>query len=58
LKIDEFKPEYAGKSQFYLNVINDQLKADFHNPSIGILLCKEADIITVEYSLKNSKLPL
>jgi len=58
LKIDEFKPEYVGKSQFYLSAINDLLKKEFHNPSIGILLCKEADSITVEYSLKQSNLPI
>ena len=58
LKIDEFKPEYAGKSQFYLTAIDEQLKADFHNPSVGIILCKEANSIVVEYTLKQSSVPL
>lgn len=58
LKIDEFKPEYAGKSQFYLTAIDEQLKADHHNPSVGIILCKEANSIVVEYTLRQSSVPL
>jgi len=58
LKIDEFKPEYAGKSQFYLTAIDEQLKSDHHNPSVGIILCKEANSIVVEYTLKQSNAPL
>lgn len=58
LKIDEFKPEYAGKSQFYLTAIDAKLKADHHNPSVGIILCKDANKIVVEYTLKQSTSPL
>lgn len=58
LKIDEFKPEYVGKSQFYLTAINDLLKSEFDNPSIGIILCKEANKIVVEYALKDNKSPI
>ncbi len=58
LKIDEFKPEYAGKSQFYLTAIDTLLKADHHNPSVGIILCKEANKIVVEYTLKQTTNPL
>ena len=58
LKIDEFKPEYAGKSQFYLNVINEQVKLEQDNPTIGIILCKEANGIIVEYALKGNKVPI
>lgn len=58
LKIDAFKPEYAGKSQFYLTAIDEQLKADHHNPSVGIILCKEANNIVVEYTLKQTSVPL
>lgn len=58
LKIDEFKPEYAGKSQFYLTVIDDHLKTEYHNPSIGIILCKDANKILVEYTLKESNQPI
>ena len=58
LKIDEFKPEYAGKSQFYLTAIDEQLKSDQHNPSVGIILCKDANRIIVEYTLKQTGMPL
>jgi len=58
LKIDAFKPEYAGKSQFYLTAIDEQLKSEHHNPSVGIILCKEANQIVVEYTLKQSSVPL
>jgi predicted nuclease of restriction endonuclease-like (RecB) superfamily len=40
IKVTEFKPEYAGKLNFYLNVVNAQLKHAHDQPSIGILLCK------------------
>ncbi len=43
LKIDAFKPEYLGKSQFYLTAIDEQLKLDHHHSSVGIILCKEAN---------------
>jgi len=58
LKIDAFRPEYAGKSQFYLTAIDEQLKSDYHNPSVGIILCKEANKIVVEYTLKQTSVPL
>ena len=58
LKIDAFKPEYAGKSQFYLTAIDEELKAEHHQPSVGIILCKEANNIVVEYTLKQSTVPL
>lgn len=58
LKIDEFKPEYVGKSQFYLTAINDLVKTEQDNPSIGIILCKEANHIVVEYALKDNKAPI
>lgn len=58
LKIDEFKPEYAGKSQFYLTAIDEQLKSEHHNPSLGIILCKEANKIVVEYTLRQTTVPL
>ncbi|MCX6112746.1 MAG: PDDEXK nuclease domain-containing protein [Proteobacteria bacterium] len=53
LKSGKFKPEYAGKLNFYLSVIDDTLKGKDDNKSIGILLCKLKNKITVEYSLKD-----
>lgn len=58
LKIDEFKPEYVGKSQFYLTALNHIVKTEQDNPSIGIIICKEANQIIVEYALKENKTPI
>lgn len=58
LKIDEFKPEYLGKSQFYLTAINNLVKDERDNPSIGIILCKEANRIVVEFALQDNNAPI
>jgi len=58
LKVKDFQPEFAGKLNFYLNVIDDQLKHETDQPSIGILLCKTPDKVVVEYALKNVNSPL
>lgn len=58
LKIGEFEPEFAGKMDFYLNVLNDKERAHDDNPSIGIILCAERDDIEVEYSLKTKTNPI
>ncbi len=58
LKVTEFQPEFAGKLNFYLNVIDDQLRHTSDQPSIGILLCKTPNKVVVEYALKNVNSPL
>jgi|GEM_PF-2277727 len=58
LKAGEFKPEYAGKSNFYLSAIDDMLKHETDNPSIGIMICKERDKLTAEYALKDINKPI
>ncbi len=58
LKISEFKPEFAGKMQFYLSVLNDKIKLSEENPSIGLIICKEKDRLIVEYALKDSSQPI
>lgn len=58
LKAGKFKPEYAGKLNFYLSAVDAQLKRADDNPSIGILLCKKKDKIEVEYSLKDINKPI
>jgi len=58
LKIGDFKPEYAGKMQFYLSALNDMVRLPEENPSIGIILCKEKSRTFVEYALKDSKKPI
>jgi len=58
LKSGKFKPEYAGKLNFYLSAVDTQLKKENDNPSIGILLCKKKDKIEVEYALRDISKPL
>lgn len=57
LKADEFKPEYLGKLNFYVEALNRDHKKAVENPSFGILLCKEKDIEVVEYALSTSLSP-
>lgn len=58
LKTGKFKPEYAGKLNFYLEILDDTVKLAHENPSIGILLCAEKDTIEVEYALRTSNKPI
>ncbi len=58
LKAGKFKPEFAGKLNFYLSAVDSQLKRQGDNPSIGILLCKKKDKIEVEYSLRDINKPM
>ncbi len=58
LKTVEFKPEFAGKLNFYTNAIDGEVKEPQDNPTIGILICKSKDNIVVEYALKDIKKPL
>jgi len=58
LKAGKFKPEYAGKLNFYLSAVDDILKHETDNPSIGILLCKERKKLTAEYALKDINKPI
>jgi len=58
LKAGKFKPSYAGQMNFYLAVLNDQIKTEEENPSIGIIVCKEKDRTTVEYALKETNNPI
>lgn len=58
LKIGEFKPEYAGKMQFYLTALDETKKLPDENPSIGIIICKTKNRTRVEYTLKSSNKPI
>lgn len=58
LKMDNFKPEYAGKLNFYLAAVDAQLKVAQDQPSVGLLLCKRAGKLIVEYALKNISTPI
>ncbi len=57
LKADKFKPEQLGQLNFYLEVLDRDIKKDNENPSIGILLCKDKDNEVVEYALSRSLSP-
>ena len=58
LKTGDFKPEYAGKLNFYLSAVDDILKTEYDNPSIGLLLCKSKNNLIAEYSLKDISKPI
>ncbi|RJQ61544.1 MAG: DUF1016 domain-containing protein [Desulfobacteraceae bacterium] len=58
LKVGDFEPEYAGKMDFYLNLLNDKERGPGDNPSIGIILCAEKDDVEVEYALKTKQNPI
>ncbi len=58
LKTGKFKPEYAGKMNFYLSAVDDMLKHENDNPSIGLVLCRDKNGIAVEYSLKDINKPM
>ena len=58
LKIGDFQPEYKGKMEFYLSVLNDKIKLPHENEAIGIIICKSKDRTIVEYSLRTGNLPI
>ncbi len=58
LKAGEFKPEYAGKMNFYLSAVDDRLRHHGDGPTLGLLLCKEKSKLTVEYALRDVKKPI
>lgn len=58
LKNGDFKPEYAGKLNFYISAVDDLLKHKNNQPSIGLLLCKNKKGMIAEYSLKDIEKPI
>ena len=58
LKTTGFKPEYAGKMNFYLSAVDDQLRHKDDQPTIGIILCKGRNEVVVEYSLRDTAKPM
>lgn len=58
LKAVEFEPEFTGKLNFYLSAVDDLLKKESDNPSIGILLCNGKNGIEVEYALRDINKPI
>lgn len=57
LKIDDFKPEYLGKLEFYLEALDRDVRKPHERPSVGVLLCKSKDAEVVEYALSRSLSP-
>ena len=58
LKTEKFKPEFAGKLNFYVTAVNKELKSEKDNQTIGILICKDKDNVVAEYSLENISEPI
>ena len=58
LKNGEFKPDYIGQLGFYVTAVNETLKKEIDNDTIGLLLCRDKEKITVEWSLKNINVPI
>ena len=58
LKIGCFEPEFAGKMNFYLNLLDDKVRMQDENPSIGIILCATKNSVEVEYALKGIAKPI
>lgn len=58
LKATEFKPEYAGKMNFYLSAVDDLLRHPDDKPSIGMILCKDKNKFIAEYALRDTHKPI
>jgi predicted nuclease of restriction endonuclease-like (RecB) superfamily len=58
LKIEDFKPEFAGKMNFYLSAVDDLLRHPDDSVSIGIILCKGRNEVIVEYALRDTSKPM
>ena len=58
LKVTAFEPEFAGKMDFYLNLLNEKERAPDDRPSIGIIFCAEKDDVEVEFALKSKTNPI
>jgi len=58
LKTGDFKPEYAGKLNFYISAVDDLMKTEKDNPTIGLLLCRNKRGMIAEYSLRDIEKPI
>lgn len=58
LKNEDFSPSFIGQLQFYVTAIDEAIKKDFDNPTIGLLLCKGKDKLSVEWALKPVRVPI
>ncbi len=58
LKVVKFKPEFAGKLNFYISAIDSQVRSETDEPTLGILICKSKSDIKVEYALRDLNKPI
>ena len=58
LKAKAFEPEFAGKLNFYVNAVDDLLKADDDNPTIGLLICSDMNKADVQWSFRGISTPM
>jgi len=58
LKVVDFEPEHAGKLNFYIKAVDEKLRKEGDNPTIGILLCKNKDKMVAEYALSDIHKPM
>ena len=58
LKVTPFKPEYAGQLNFYINVVDDKLRGENDNKTIGLLLCRGKDEVVAQYALAGYDQPI
>ena len=58
LKATQFKPEYAGQLNFYINVVDDKRRGENDNKTIGLLLCKGKDEVVAQYALTGYDQPI
>lgn len=58
LKVEEFRPEFAGKMNFYLSAVDDLLRHPDDAPSIGIIVCRSRNATVVEYALRDTAKPM
>lgn len=58
LKANKFKPEYTGQLGFYVTAVDETLKKENDNPTIGLLLCKDKDRLSVDWALKSTNVPI
>lgn len=58
LKTGDFEPEYARKLNFYLKAVDEQLRGERDEPTIGMLLCKSRNRVVVQYALSDIQKPM
>lgn len=58
LKVVEFEPEHIGKLNFYIKAVDEQIKSEYDQPTIGLLLCKSKDHLVAQYALSDVNKPI